>query len=360
MIFNDPIFSSEFIKNIEEAIKEYGTLACPNPKCNNKLVSKKKWIENKKILEYQCLNSNCHYHKKRQISLENKSISLIKSANKLSYSNIFIFVGICLFVILLYTSSHLYSVNQFLKDGLVENQANKNPDELLSYSDLHDVPKINRKPTLVSKGAYDSNQIEKVDIEEFAKQTKTWLVSGNFNQGKINFNKLIEDKQYQSTLLLPENDLTRYQLIELIGDSYKRNSTQLSYKLLEHISDFNLLKRFMKTFDVEKKYFDIFLGKAYLHLPNRLQTRVNLTERKKMQMIALRHYLQAAKDNNFANQKSTSIEAINELSKVYMLFKYNPKKTSNFKTTETLIRKRDIVEIQNRIDYISAIIKRIS
>ncbi len=360
---NKPILSTDFMNNIEEAIKEYGTMACPNPRCYDKLVSKKRWEGDKKILEYHCQNSNCAYHIKRQIQVEEESSLVSNTANKISYNNLFTFIGICLFGILSYTSYQLYSVNQYLENEVAENRELRDAAEQPTYSSNHDVSKINRKPLLKSKGITANNPIEKsekLDINGFTEQTRTWVVSGNFTQGKLNIKKLLEDKKYQSALLLPENDLTRYQMIELVGDSYEKNGTQLSYKLLQQISDFEMLKKFMEIYDVEKKYTDVYLGRAYLHLPNKLENKVSLKERKRMQMIALKHYLHAAKDNNFANQKSPSIKAINELSKAYLIFKYNPKKPKRFKSIETLIKRNDTLEIQNRIDYVNEIIQRIS
>lgn len=359
---NKPIQSTDFIKNIEEAIKEYGTMACPNPRCYDKLISKKRWVEDKKVLEYHCQNSNCAYHIKRQILIEDRSNLVNTSANKLSYNNIFTLVGICLFAILSYTSYHLYSVNQFLEDGLVENRSLRTSVEQPNYSSNPETSKINRKPLVKSKGIAAKNPIkesEKLDINGFVEQTRTWFSSGNYAQGKLNIKKLLENKKYQSALLLPENDLTRYQMLELIGNSYEKNGTQLSYNLLQKITDFEMLKKFIEIYDLEKNFIDVYLGRAYLHLPNKLEKQVSLNERKKLQLIALRHYLQAAKNNNFADQKSPSIKAINELSKAYLIFKYNPKKPKHFQTIEKLIKKNNSVEIQNRIDYVNRIIERI-
>ena len=126
------------------------------------------------------------------------------------------------------------------------------------------------------------------------------------------------------------------------------------------MSDFEMMKNFIEIYDLEKKYTNIFLGKAYLHLPNKLEKKISLQERKKMQMIALKYYLQAAKENNFVGQKSSSIKAINELAKAYQIFKYNPKKPRKFQKIETLIRKNNTAEIQNRIDYVDRIIARLS
>lgn len=359
---NKSILSTDFIKNIEEAIKEYGTMACPNPRCYDKLVSKKRWVEDKKVLEYYCQNSNCAYHIKKQILIEDKSNLVTSKTNKISYNNIFTFVGICLFAILSYTSYHLYSVNQYLEDGLAENQSQRASTKQLNNSSKTDASKINRKPLVKSKGIAANNPIiesKKLDIIGFAEQTRTWVASGNYAQGKLNIKKLLENKKYQSTLLLPENDLTRYQLLELVGNSYEKNGTQLSYHLLQKTTDFEMLKKFMEIYDVEKNFTDIYLGRAYLHLPNKLDKKVTLNERKRMQMIALKYYLQAAKNNNFAGQKSSSIKAINELSKAYLIFKYNPKKAKNFQTIERLIKRNNSDEIQNRIDYVNRILNRL-
>jgi DNA/RNA-binding domain of Phe-tRNA-synthetase-like protein len=79
-----------------------------------------------------------------------------------------------------------------------------------------------------------------------------------------------------------------------------------------------------------------------------------------MQMISLKYYLQAAKNNDFVGQKSSSIKAINELAKAYQIFKYNPKKPRKFLSIETLIKRNNKAEIQNRIDYVDAIIEKAS
>ncbi len=79
-----------------------------------------------------------------------------------------------------------------------------------------------------------------------------------------------------------------------------------------------------------------------------------------MQLISLKYYLLAAKINTFVGQKSSSIKAINELAKAYQLFKYNPKKPKKHTSIETLIKRNNQAEIQNRIDYIDIIIARLS
>ncbi len=357
MVSNNSMPSPDFMKNIEEAIKEYGTMACPNPRCYDRLVSKKKWnSENGKVLEYHCQNPNCSYHIKRQIPLKEESNFINSGNKKISYNNIFTFMGICLLGILTYTSYQLYSVNSFLENEVAENRKERLASGQSTYSSNLDISKINRKPLLKSKGIAANNPIEEkseIPIRDFAEQTRTWIATENFEQGKLNIQKILEDKSYQSTLLLPENDLTRFQMIELVGDSYEKMGTQFSYYLLKNLSNFEILKKFVDVFDVEKKYSDVLLGKAYLHLPNKLEKKVSLQERKKMQMTSLKYYLQAAKNDNFAGQKNASIKAINELAKAYQIFKYNPQKPKRYTSIETLIRKNNQVEIQRRIDYVS-------
>lgn len=355
--------SKDFIKNIEEAIKEYGTMACPNPRCYDKLVSKKKWNrEHGKVLEYHCQNSNCAYHTKKQIILEDETI-LATSTDRVSYKNIFAIFGICLLGILTYTSYQLYSVNQYLENEVVENRVDRALLKQSTHSPNLAASNINRRPLLKSKGIATTNPIEekeKINISGFVEQTRIWVSTENFEQGILNIKKLLSDKQYQSALFLPKNDLSRYQILELVGDSYNKMGTQFSYHLLQQMSDFEMMKKFIEIFDVEKRYTNIFLGKAYLHLPNKLESKVSLLERKKMQMISLKHYLLAAKNNNFVGQKSSSIKAINELAKAYQIFKYNPKKPKKYISIETLIRRNDQAEIQNRIDFVDGIITKLA
>lgn len=364
MVSNNNMPSTDFMKNIEEAIKEYGTMACPNPLCFDKLVSKKKWTKDHgKVLEYQCQNSTCAYHIKRQIPLEEESPLINLNPDAISYNKIFTFFGIALLGILAYTSYQLYSVNQFLENEVVENRIERAAAGQSTYSPNLNATKLNRKPLLKSKGVTANNPIEEreeLNINGFTEQTRTWVATENFEQGKLNIKKLLEEKKYQAALLLPQNDFARYQMIELVGDSYDKIGTQFSYHLLSQMSNFEMMKKFIDVFDVEKKYSNVYLGKAYLHLPNKLENKISLTERKKMQMISLRYYLQAAKNNDFAGQKSSSIKAINELAKAYQLFKYNPKKSRKHISIETLIKRNNEAEIQNRIDYVNLIIEKLS
>jgi hypothetical protein len=362
MVSKQSMPSTDFMKNIEEAIKEYGTMACPNPRCYDKLVSKKKWNRNHgKVLEYHCQNANCAYHTKRQIPLEDEATLATSSSAKMSHNNILTIFGVLLFGILTYTSYQIYTVNQFLENEVAENRIERSSSARATYSHNLDASKINRKPLLKSKGIAANNPIEEtLNINGFAGQTRAWVATGNFEQAILNIRKILTDRKYQSTLLLPENDLTRFQMIELVGDSYDKMGTQFSNHLLKQMSDFEMMKKFMEVFDVEERYSDVFLGKAYLRLPNKLEKKVNLQERKKMQLISLKYYLLAAKSNNFVGQKSSSIKAINELAKAYQLFKYNPKKPKKHTSIETLIKRNNQAEIQNRIDYIDIIIARLS
>jgi hypothetical protein len=363
--------SNNSLQNIEKAIKEYGTIACPSPRCNDKLISQEKWEqEHGKVIVYQCQNSTCAHHIPRQIFIENESNHIIithdktapdkATSNKLSNNNIFTFLGICLFAILFYTSYHFFYDNQKPDKGLTGKGASSGQQ---NYSPKHDDHKINRKPLLKSKVIIANNPLEeseKLNINEFVEQSRTWVEAGNFEKGKLKIKKLLENERYQSALLLPENNLTRYQLIELVGYSYEKNKNRFTYKLLHQISDFEILKKFIEIYDVEKKYTDVYLGRAYFYLPNKLKNKVSWNERKKMQMTSLMHYLQAAKNNNFAGQKLRSIKKINELSLAYSIFKYNTIKPDNFKTIEKLIESKDTLEIQNRIDYINQIIEKLS
>lgn len=362
MVSKKPIPSTDFMKNIEDAIKEYGVMACPNPRCFDKLVSKKKWDrKHGKVLEYHCQNSNCAYHQKKLIPLEPETDTAPISSNRLSYNNIFTAFVVCLLGILVYTSYELYSVNQFLENEVVENREQRAALAQSANSTHLNKSNINRKPLLKSKGLPAKNTIEeipKIDVDGFAEQTRTWVATNNFEQGKLNIEKILEDKEFKSALLLPENDLTRYQLLELVGDSYDKMGSQFSYSLLTNDADFNLLKSFIETFDVQNKYLDIYLGKAFLHLPNKLTRKVNFKERRNMQLTGLKHYLTAAKNDNFIGQKSSSIKAIYEISKAYQIFKYNPQKPKNFVTIESLLKKNKQQEIQNRIDYIDRILKK--
>ena len=356
--------STDFLKNIEEAIKEYGTMACPNPRCYDKLISKKKWIKDQgKVLEYYCQNSTCAYHFKRQIPIEDDSPLVNLDPEKMSYSKFFTFAGIALVGILVYTSYQLYSVNQFLENEVAENRIERESTGQPTFLPNLDVSKVNRKPLLKSKGVTTNNPIEKretLNINGFAEQTKTWIATDNFEQGKLNIQKFLEDKNYQSELLLPQNDLTRFQMLVLVGNSYDKIGSQFSYHLLSQISDFEIMKKFIDIFDVEKKYSNVFLGKSYLHLPNKLEKEISLKERKKMQMTSLKYYLQAAKKNDFVGQRSSSIKAINELAKAYQIFKYNPKKSKKHISIETLIKRNNETEIQYRIDYVNRIIQNLS
>jgi hypothetical protein len=188
--------SADSLQNIEKAIKEYGTIACPNQRCNDKLISQEKWEqEHGKVIVYQCQNSNCAYHTPRQIFIENESNRVETTSNKLSNNNRFTFVGICLFAILFYTSYHIYSENQNLDKGLTEKGVSTGQP---IYSPEPDASKINRKPLLKSKGIAANNPLEeseKLNINEFLEQTRTWVAAGNFEKGKLKIKELLQKRK---------------------------------------------------------------------------------------------------------------------------------------------------------------------
>ena len=80
--------SPEFKKNLESAILDHGRFACPNIECTDWITSKE-FIKNdgSKFLEYHCTNSECTFHQKEIIPIENEapelaSLSLIFSKKK--------------------------------------------------------------------------------------------------------------------------------------------------------------------------------------------------------------------------------------------------------------------------------------
>lgn len=129
--------TKEFLRHIEEAIQEFGVIACPNPDCDKKIVSKKKLTPSgNSFIRYQCINPDCSYHKVRKIKLE-KIITFHKSDNlsssKSDISKIFIVLSICLFSILSYMSYQLYSINQYIENEIDKTeQPNTLPDRNLT------------------------------------------------------------------------------------------------------------------------------------------------------------------------------------------------------------------------------------
>ncbi|MEM9916521.1 MAG: hypothetical protein AAF990_00415 [Bacteroidota bacterium] len=60
--------TATFQKNLEEAIVEYKKMACPNPECDDVIVSREKVISSQRsVVEYWCRNPKCAYHAKRKV-----------------------------------------------------------------------------------------------------------------------------------------------------------------------------------------------------------------------------------------------------------------------------------------------------
>jgi len=356
--------NSDFIKNIEDAIKEYGNLACPNPNCHHKLISKKKINENGNTsLEYYCQNESCSYHNKRQIPLgietqlaPNETIPFL---NEISYPKIFTVTAIFLFGILAYTSYQLYSVNSYIDQEMSEHQRKKKINKNVSPSNP-----IEKKESFplkyISNNKTEQVKSTSIDIATFTTQTNTWVTSNNFEQGKKNFQKLLTNKKYKEALLLPDHAQHRLQLLNLIANSYNTSNSPFTLHLLKNEKDFALLQDFIKTFDQDQKLKNVLLGKAYLNLPNFSTESISIRDRKKMQLQGLKFYLEALKEDDHKSYEKSSVNAINEIAKAYRIFKHNPKKPRNFVTIEKLLKqgKRDM--IQYRIEYVESILNRIS
>lgn len=356
---------SDFIKNIEEAIKEHGNLACPNPKCNHKLISKKKVNSNgNPTLEYHCQNETCIYHQKRQIPLGIEtsipSQEAIPFLANVTYPKIFTVAGLILFGILTYTGYQLYAINSYIDNEMTEHkEAKKKINQNISpYAPLEKEQKLISNS--IVKEPQEKVKSTSVDIISFTQQTRTWIASKNYAQGKKNFQKLLNNKDYQKALLQSKHTQSRNQLLHLIANSYEKEGTPFTLHLLKTKQDFALLQDFIKTFDQDQKLKNTLLGKAYLNFPNFLTETISIEDRKKMQLLGLKFYLEAVKEGHHKSFEKSSISAINEIAKAYRIFKHNPKKPKNFLTIEKLIKqgKRDM--IQYRIEYVESILSRIS
>ena len=143
MISTSTVPTSTFLKNIEEAILEHEVIACPNIECNNKLVSKKKMSsDGVSFLEYQCQNESCPYHQKRKIKLELEVETPQNFLQKLSQSNLFLYVGIFLIGVFAYTGYQLYQMNNFIETELQkEPPVEDSSENKLSSNDEATLPK---------------------------------------------------------------------------------------------------------------------------------------------------------------------------------------------------------------------------
>lgn len=337
--------STDFIHNIEEAIKEFGIITCPNPSCTKKLISKKKIdTDNNAFLEYGCQDPSCFYHKKRKVFIPLEDIALNNKSNfqlkNISYSKILFASLLALFCIASYTSYHVYNINQFIENDVANVEVNIS-SELSSNS-----------PDISPSKIIDDN---KISLTELVTQTKTLVASGSFEEAKMNFEKILNEKKYSEALVY--NKDLKYELLEMIGDSYDKSKPQFSYHFLEDRNSFEFLEKFINTFDSERNVANVYLGKAYLNFPNILKEKIGSDERKKMQLIALNYYLNAAKQDQLGKYHKSSIKEVNEICKTYRLYSYSPKKLI---PTEKIILQKQKNVIQHRINFVEKIIKNIS
>lgn len=353
-----PIMPSiEFIKNIEEAILEHGIIACPNPKCFDKLVSKKKWdINLGKTIEYGCKNPNCTYHSKRQIILNDFQEEKVKSNSNFKIMGI---TASVLFLMLVYISYHLYSLNEYIESEMENIETFAKEVEKKTFKKEEE--KVNKKPTYPSQNISfkEENKTPTINIADIYTKTELLISSNNFKEGKIYFEKFLEDKNFENALLQEKNKSVKQQFILLIGDSYQKSKPQFSYHLLKSKQDFELMKSFIEKFDNDKELYDVLLGKAYLNAPNFLSEKISLKERKQMQLKALSFYISATKNTFLGDYHRSTLNAIQEISKLYKIFEFNPSKPKGYSTFEQLVKEDDKNELQNRIDYLERIIRKI-
>ncbi|MEM6963593.1 MAG: hypothetical protein AAF573_02430 [Bacteroidota bacterium] len=351
-----PVPSDEFIQNIEEAIQEHGTIACPNPRCFDKLVSKKKWNANLgKTIEYGCRNPSCHYHVKRQIFLHDVEEVKVKKNTSLNIMGITVVI---MLTILSYVSYHLYSLNRYIEGELENIETFAQEIEQKTFGDKE---KVNTKTAYPSQNiALKSEKaLPAIDLSNLYTKAELFILAGNFVEGKKYFEKFLEDEYFANVLLEDGNKAIRQKFILLIGDSYQKYSPQFSYYLLKTQTDFELLTDFISTFDTQGDYRNILLGKAFLNAPNFLTEKIDLRERKRMQLQALRFYLTALKEDFLGDYHRSTLNAIQEISKLYRIFEFNPSQRKGYPTFEQLFVEDNQVELQNRIDYLDRIIRKI-
>ena len=116
--------SSEFKKNIESAIKEYGRFACPNIVCTDWITSKE-IIKNdgSQFLEYHCQNPKCTFHPKKTVLLKEKKQAQRIESHPISANYkavMMVLVSILLVMIVAFSINKSSSISKIEKTPTVE------------------------------------------------------------------------------------------------------------------------------------------------------------------------------------------------------------------------------------------------
>lgn len=78
-----------YLRQIDQAIIEYGRMSCPESECSDILTSKEyKNANAQPIIEYRCRNKNCSFHTKRKIFLKTEPKVQVKKASRQSFQDL--------------------------------------------------------------------------------------------------------------------------------------------------------------------------------------------------------------------------------------------------------------------------------
>jgi cell division protein FtsB len=376
------------LKNLERVLLKNGRAACPNPECTKSIISEEKeGRAGTSILEYWCENEECRYHKKRVISISiSKGIleqvkggfSTLSKRAITGVIGLFLVIGATLGNYVPKLLGFEKEEDQKLEEFRKENEALR--DEVKKLIDQPSIPtdygdgatlgnsvKIkNQRIAELEKEVSDLKQMMAIlplcesELRGMIKEAEKLMKMDDLVNARKIFERIYDDPRVKNAFLAPENNTLLRLMVKRMADSYSNNLNRFTYNYFKTAESFEFYRTFLDTFPVPKK--SIYLGKAYYNYPNFSNEKLLAKESKRLQLVGVQQYLMAARDGRFSTEEQYNIDAINDVLKLYQLFKYqyqNEPVPEDYVTIEMAIENRDIITLKRRIDTLQGIIDKL-
>lgn len=374
------------LKNLEKALLKNGRAACPNPECTKSIISEEKeGRAGTSILEYWCENEECRFHKRRVISISiGKGImeqvrggfSMLSKRAITGIIGLFLLVGATLgnYVPKLLGLAEeedqaiveIRKQNEALRDQIKTLRDNKVVPTEYENTGSGRITEKDKRIAQLEKEVSDLKQMMAVlplcesDLRGMIKEAEKLMKNDDLVNARKIFERVKTDPRVKNAFLAPENNTLLKRMVERMADSYSNSLNRFTYEYFKDAESFLFYQDFLDTFPVPAK--DIYLGKAFYNYPNYFKGTIPQKESKRYQLIAVQHYLMAARDRRFSNSEQYIISAIDNVIKLYGLFKYKFQSEpvpADYVTIEMAIENRDALTLKRRIDTLQGIIDKL-
>lgn len=375
------------IKGLEKVLLKNGRASCPNPECNKSIISEEKeGRAGTTILEYWCENEECRFHKRRVISISigkgileqvKGGLSMLSKRAITGVVGLFLLVGATLGNYVPKLLGIEEEENQVIDEIRKQNEALQNQIKTLQerkdatpteYGNTgsNRITEKDKRIAQLEKEVSDLQQMIAVlplcesDLRVMIKEAEKLMKKGDLVNARKSFERIAMDVRVKNAFLTPENNTLLRLMVQRMADSYTNSLNRFTYEYLKDAESFSFYQNFLDTFPVPAR--DIYLGKAFYNYPNYYNGTLSFKEGKRYQLRAVQYYLMAARDRRFKTSDQHIVSAIDNVLKLYQLFKYKYKTEpvpEDYVTIEEAIDNEDDLTLKRRIDALQQLIDKL-